>query len=45
MSQKDSYITHPHMWDTVKIWAKETWEIEGSVVNFVKKKFKVPSNV
>ncbi len=33
------------MWDTVKIWAKETWEIEGSVVNFVKKKFKVPSNV
>jgi hypothetical protein len=45
MSQKDSYITHPHMWDMVKIWAKEKGELEGSVVNFVKKKFKVPSNV
>jgi hypothetical protein len=29
----------------VKIWAKEKGELEGSVVNFVKKKFKVPSNV
>jgi hypothetical protein len=45
MSQKDSYITHPHMWDMVKNWAKEKGELESSVVNFVRKKFKVLSNV
>jgi hypothetical protein len=44
MSQIDSYITHPHMWDMVKNWAKEKGESKHSVLNFVKK-FKVPSNV
>jgi hypothetical protein len=33
------------MWDMVKNWAKEKGESEDSVVNFMKKKFKVPSNV
>jgi len=33
------------MWDMVEIWAKEKRELENSVVNFVRKKFKVLSNV
>jgi len=45
MSQTDSYITHPYMWDMVKIWAKIKRESKDSVMNFVRKKFKVPSNV
>jgi hypothetical protein len=44
-SQKVSYITHPHMWDMVKSWAKEKGESKDVIVNFVKKKFKVFSNV
>jgi hypothetical protein len=45
MSKEDSYITHPHMWDMVKNWAKKKGESKDSVVNFVRKNFKVPSNV
>jgi hypothetical protein len=46
MSQTNSYITHPHMWDMVKNWAKEKGESEDNVLNFVRnKKFKMPSNV
>jgi hypothetical protein len=33
------------MWDMVNIWAKEKGESKDNVVNFVRKKFKVPSNV
>jgi hypothetical protein len=33
------------MWDMVKNWAKEKGESEDSVLNFVRKKFKVPSNI
>jgi hypothetical protein len=33
------------MWDMVKNWAKEKGESKDSVLNFVRKKFKVPSNV
>ncbi len=42
MSQTDSYITHPHMWDMVKNWVKEKGELKDSVVNFMRKKFKMP---
>jgi hypothetical protein len=45
MSQTDSHITHPHMWDIMKNWVKEKGELEDNVVNFEKKKFKVRSNV
>jgi len=33
------------MWDMVKSWAKEKGESKDVIVNFVKKKFKVFSNV
>jgi hypothetical protein len=33
------------MWDMVKIWVKDKGELEDSVVNFVGKKFKMPSIV
>jgi hypothetical protein len=33
------------MWDMVEIWAKEKGELGDSVVNFVREKFKVHSNV
>jgi hypothetical protein len=33
------------MWDMVKKWAKEKRELEDNVVNFVRKKFKVRSNI
>jgi len=45
MSHKESYIAHPHMWDMVKNWAKEKRESQDNVVNFVRKKFKVCSNI
>jgi hypothetical protein len=45
ISQKDSYITHRHMWDMVKKWAKEKGQSTDNVVNFVRKKFKEPSNI
>jgi hypothetical protein len=33
------------MWDMVKNWMKEKGELEDSVVNFVRKEFKVLSNI
>jgi hypothetical protein len=33
------------MWDMVKNWAKEKGELEDNVVNLMKMKFKVPSNI
>jgi hypothetical protein len=37
MSQTNSYITHPRMWDMVKNWAKEKRESKDSVLNFLRK--------
>jgi hypothetical protein len=30
------------MWDMVKNWVKEKGELKDSVVNFMRKKFKMP---